>query len=64
MDKFVLFNFTIALNDRIFKLSLQPGTPWEDVQVVLDQFKQDFSDMQKEQEQLQAQQPAPEKASE
>lgn len=39
MNQYVLFNFSLVKNDRIFQFSVQPGAPWEDVEAILDEFK-------------------------
>lgn len=58
MDKFALYHFAINKNDRVFKLSLQPGSPWEDLFAVLEEFKADFQKMKLEEEEK-AQQASP-----
>lgn len=48
MNQFILMHFTLNKNNRFFELSVQPGAPWEDVQAVLDDFKQHMNDLQQE----------------
>lgn len=49
MNQFALFHFTITKNDRLFQVLIQPGTPWEDLESVLDEFKEKFSEIKKDQ---------------
>lgn len=39
MNQYVLFHFTVTKNDRLYQFAVQPGTPWEDVEAVLDEMK-------------------------
>lgn len=48
MDQFVLFNFSVQKNDRVYRVVLQPGSPWEDVHAVLDEFKEHFKTLEEE----------------
>jgi len=50
MDKFALYHFAIKKNERIFKLDLQPGTPWTELFEVLEEFKAEFEKMKAEEE--------------
>lgn len=58
MNQFILMHFTLAKNNRFFQLSIQPGAPWEDIQAVLDDFKQEMNDLQQQaiKKELEAQQ--------
>lgn len=42
MNQFVLFHFAITKNDRIYKFSVQPGAPWEDIEEVFKEFEREF----------------------
>ena len=42
MNQFVLFHFVITKNDRVYEFSVQPGTPWDDIEEVLEEFKEKF----------------------
>lgn len=59
MNQFILMHFTLNKNNRFFELSVQPGAPWEDVQAVLDDFKQHMNDLQQEAIKEQEMQAAP-----
>jgi hypothetical protein len=48
MNQFALLHFTLHKNDRIYQVVLQPGYPWEDLEVVLDDFKKEFASMKEE----------------
>ena len=39
MNQYVLFHFTVTKNDRLYQFAVQPGTPWADVEEVLDEMK-------------------------
>ncbi len=39
MNQYVLFHFTVTKNDRLYQFAVQPGTPWADVEAVLDEMK-------------------------
>lgn len=62
MDQLVLFHFAIkreyeiegVKQTRLYELGLQPGCPWEEIDAVLDQFKQEFVAMKKQQEEAAA----------
>ena len=43
MDQFMKFHFTINQNNKIYELNLDPGSSWEDLEAVLEKFKEQFS---------------------
>jgi hypothetical protein len=45
MDSFAFFNFVIKKNDKLFQFSVQPGTPWEEAQSALDDFKSELENL-------------------
>lgn len=49
MDQYVVFHFNIKKNDRNYQVIIQPGSPFEEVQEVLEQFKADFKELQAKQ---------------
>jgi hypothetical protein len=50
MDSFAFFNFVIKKDNKIFQFSVQPGTPWQEAHVVLDQFKDELEKLRISQE--------------
>jgi hypothetical protein len=48
MDQFVLFHFAIKKNERFYQFSVQPGTPWEDVESALDEIKANIITLKEE----------------
>ncbi len=45
MNQAALFHFAIQKNDRVFQFIIQPGSPWEEVEQALEQFKKEFQDL-------------------
>jgi hypothetical protein len=43
VNHYALFHFSLQKNGRFFQFSVQPGTPWEDIPAVLDEFKQEIA---------------------
>lgn len=50
MNQYALFHFSITKNDRLFQFILQPGTPWEDLELALADFKEQFAQLRQEAE--------------
>lgn len=50
MDSFAFFNFVIKKSDKLFQFSVQPGCPWEEAQLALDEFKVELDKLRVEQE--------------
>lgn len=48
MDQFVLFNFSTVINSRVYRVVVQPGSPWEDIEEAIEQFKVGFKDLKEE----------------
>lgn len=48
MDQQLTFEFVIQKNNRVYRLLLQPQTPWEDLDQVLVEFKQEFDLLRQE----------------
>jgi hypothetical protein len=42
MDQFIKFHFTINHNNKIYEINLDPGCSWEDIESVMDKFKDQF----------------------
>lgn len=40
MNESVTFEFSIVKNDRLYRFLLQPGSPWEEMDEVLNEFKE------------------------
>jgi hypothetical protein len=43
MDSFALYHFSVTRNNRICQMLVQPGTPWEEVDAFLEEFKAGFA---------------------
>lgn len=48
MDQFIFFNFSAVINNRVYRIVLQPGSPWEDVDEAIEQFKSGFQKLKEE----------------
>lgn len=48
MQQHLVLHFSIVKNERVYQLLLQPGSPYEELQEVLEQFKVDFHDLQQQ----------------
>lgn len=65
MDSFALYHFSITRNNRICQMLVQPGTPWEEVEAFLEEFRTGFAQQRLEAEERERkakeeQQPTPE----
>jgi hypothetical protein len=54
MQQAVCFHFGITKNERVYQIIVQPGSPWEDIQEVINEFKSEFTSL--EQQALKAEQ--------
>jgi hypothetical protein len=45
MNQAVFFHFAIQKQERIYQFIVQPGSPWEEVESVLEDFKKDFNEL-------------------
>ena len=43
MNQAVMFHFATVKNERVYQIVLQPGSPWEDIEAVLHEFKNEFA---------------------
>lgn len=43
MNQYVTFNFATVKNERVYQMVIQPGSPWEDIEVVLHEFQNEFA---------------------
>ena len=39
MNQYVLFNFAVQKNDRLYQFQCLPGSPWEELEEVIQEFK-------------------------
>lgn len=50
LNQYALFHFSITKNDRVFQFIVQPGTPWDDLDLALADFKEHFVQLRQETE--------------
>lgn len=48
MDQFALFNFAVRINNRMYRMVVEPGSPWEDLDEALVQFTSGFKTLKEE----------------
>lgn len=48
MQQHLVLHFSIVKNERVYQLMLQPGSPYEELKEVLEQFKADFDELQRQ----------------
>lgn len=66
MNQWSMFNFAIIKNDgkNQYTLQLQPGSSWEEIQAVLDEFKVEFKQLHEQMIQQEADKKSQEKTTE
>lgn len=54
MNQWHMFNFSIQKEEKQYIFQLLPGSSWEEIQAVLDQFKDEFKQLQEQAIKLEA----------
>jgi hypothetical protein len=65
MNQWSMFNFAIIKNDgkNQYVFQLQPGSSWDEIQLVLEEFKTEFKQLQQQLVQQEAEKKAAEESS-